>query len=326
MNPNTNNTEFESKINNNNNNLLDMSKSLEEIKKDLKEFFENSKRHNIKKIDKDDEVIFFNAHLFELEIYLFQLKKGFNINMNLNSSISSTSISESFNRVFPDQFHRPVDYQYYFVLWLFDNFKSKNCLHQHIDLFIDSISKYLIYPDIQISDTGATRCKTNVRMTIVHLRNYGILLSKDDEGKRSHFFTTFGFLLAAFLELDRKKSSEGIYSDEFEVLKRPGYLTSNNIEPRIYSCINRMKEHDGFTWLWNQLSIEALTSTELKIMKGYFDQYIFLLLEGLDITDKGVKENQKRKNIVADFIKSIEDKEDFKIIKTKIMVHFRTLK
>lgn len=135
-----------------------------------------------------------------------------------NAAIYSDRIAKSFYWVERDIFDNEVseidmaigeiDYQYWVLIFLFNNLKDLNTrehsLIELIDRFIDlHKEKSLTFADVAITASGATRCKTNLRFAFSTLKEMGLIrLHEKDDKVPGSLLTFTGFFLAASILLD----------------------------------------------------------------------------------------------------------------------------
>jgi hypothetical protein len=134
-----------------------MKEKLNQIQNQLVELFKEADKK------KNAEVI------FNLSQFLSQYKIDNKID-HLDSEIYSENIIESLQLENPD-FFRSVDYQYNFLTFLIKNYNPTLELREYIDKFIDKFKEEFTVADIKITDTGVTRCKTNIRFAVKSLRD-----------------------------------------------------------------------------------------------------------------------------------------------------------
>ncbi len=122
-----------------------------------------------------------NEFIYELESHLSSLKKQYDINLSLNADISSGYIRQSFEHHQPT-YLRDVDYQYSFLLFLACRHQPARELRQYIDDFLNLAKEQLTWADLVITETGATRAKTNIRFAVNGLRAKGLLPRPNTHG------------------------------------------------------------------------------------------------------------------------------------------------
>lgn len=295
-----------------------MTKNLSEIQNDLQAYFNSPE---LKRFDNNR----ISSKIFEIEVFLQQIKKNRDIKDNFDASICTEKIIKSFEVLLPEQFHRPVDYQYAFSMWMLTNSRPSQSLYEHIDLFIDSISEFLNYPDIKRTSTGATRCKTNVRMAIMQLRSYGILLNKNEQGTRTHFLSSFGLLIFCYLKILTNENLDPNKYDDKMMLKDPGQMTKNCIDQRIMDVIALLRNERGFEKIWSKLELFSFSPKEKNNFEKLWSKFANMVLDNLHVTAKGIKEIDKEHKVISKFISNLKDEEEFENIRKILFQRIRNL-
>ena len=259
--------------------------SLDILKMQLDDFFERSKTQTISKTINKEE-LYFNKSLFELEKHLFKLKKDYNVNQNLNTGIISDHILGSFNK--NSTFFRSNDYALSFLVFLSmqANHDAEELLIL-MDQYIETIKEKLTFHDIVKTDTGATRCYTNLRFALNELRNYGLVYSNITLYKkncRSLLPTPVGYLISLMVNEPNK----------FNVVKHlPVHGDSSNrfVAP-LYTALTSIKKDPGefLTCLLEKYQgIKNLEDTLKRILNDYCES----VLQFIELTDKGLKVDEK---------------------------------
>lgn len=259
--------------------------AIEILKLQLDDFFERSKTQNIAKtINK--EQLYFNQSLFELEKHLFDLKVRYQVNQNLNTSIISTNIIDSFS--LRSTFFRINDYALSFLVFLtMEEKHDAEDLLEMIDKYLDVIKNKLTFHDIVKTKTGATRCYTNIRFTLSELRKFGLVYNSTtikNNYSRSTLPTPFGYLISLFVNTPK----------EFEVIKHLPNTgnSSNSFVPPLYLALSSIRNHpdDFLAKILNKY--EGIRPLE-KVLKMILDDYCNCVLKFIELTDKGLKVEEK---------------------------------
>jgi hypothetical protein len=155
-----------------------------------------------------NESININEEIFKIQHHLALNLNKYQINLELNPHIYSDNIMKSFKweaqKVQP---YSKEDYETAFYFHIVKNYSVGKELRDYIEDFIELNKEKLRYTDIVITETGATRCKTNIRFSVDTLRKRFLLLKRSN-AKRSLLPTIHGLLfVASFLELQKKKPS-----------------------------------------------------------------------------------------------------------------------
>jgi hypothetical protein len=170
------------------------------LKLQLDDFFERSNQEtHTSVINKEKK--YFNKSLFELEKHLYDLKKQYNVNQDIDCSIASPNILDSFSKS-PD-FYRSDDYLLSFLVFLaIQKDHNADNLLECMDKYFDTVKDKLTFSDVITTATGATRCYTNLRFALNRLRNFGLVHSSvkiNYDYSRSLLPTPFGYLLALYV-------------------------------------------------------------------------------------------------------------------------------
>jgi hypothetical protein len=184
--------------------------AIEILELQLNYFFERSNQEtHTSVINKEKK--YFNKSLFELEKHLYDLKKQYNVNQDIDCSMSSPNILESFKKS-PD-FYRSDDYLHSFLVFLaIQQDHNADYLLEYMDKYFETVKDKLTLSDVITTATGATRCYTNLRFALNRLRNLGLIHSTTKENykiSRSLLPTPFGYLVAlnvSNLEVEDVKS------------------------------------------------------------------------------------------------------------------------
>jgi hypothetical protein len=231
------------------------------LKLQLDDFFERSKEHTVNTLI-NNEKIYFNKSLFELEKHLYDLKQKYKVNQNLNISIVSKNILESFSD--SPTFFRSDDYSLSFLVFLamHENHDAENLL-EYMDEYIEIVKDKFSFKDIFITGTGATRCHTNLRFSLNSLRKLGLIYSITDINHiitRSVMPTPLGYLIALYVS--------DLKNDDVINL-----LGNNSKELQLFAVLSLIK-HDPTKFFNKIISttfkpelIKNITSTKESVIK-----------------------------------------------------------
>lgn len=177
--------------------------------------------------------ILVNEQIFQLQSAIELKIKENELKMKLDTSIRSDGIMESFwyNREELKPY-AAKDYALPFFLSFIKHYEVSNEVRHYIDLFVQDHAEELRYTDIVITNTGATRCKTNIRFATDILKSNYLLIKKHNE-KRVMVPSIWGLLYCVtHLKLDEM--------NEMEKLSRAGdYL----YPPSIDNMISLLRRH-----------------------------------------------------------------------------------
>jgi len=264
--------------------------ALDILKLQLDDFFERSKQQNVTNKIKKEE-FHFNKSLFEFENYLFKLKEEYNLNQNLNTEIISANILQSFS--IESTFFRCNDYALSFLVFLCMQEKNDaEDLLEMMDKYIDIIREKLTYHDIVCSDSGATRCYTNLRFTLKELRKYGLVYSTTNIGNvysRSILPTPLGYLIALFVSEPKNFSAINhlpVRGNSSNVLPHSLCFALKSIKIDMEKFLtNLIEKFDGIRPLKEGLKI---------LIDEYFDnilQFIKFNNDGFIVDEKGLEQS-----------------------------------
>jgi hypothetical protein len=252
---------------------------LDDIKQHLDLFFKEASNQTISRIIKKEKV-FFNKSLFEIEKHLYDLKQAYQVNQNLNAGINSNSILNSFN-YYPRPF-RSNDYSLSFLLFLsMQRTHNAEDLLEMMSQFIEIIKGRLSYEDIVTTETGVTRCYTNLRFTLKELRDFGLVYSTTKINNvitRSILPTPFSYLIALFLGVPSK-------SNIISYLPEPGKESKYLVTP-LYDALQKIKKDpDDFL---NKLLIAYPEINDLEeVISEMSREYYGSVLQFITLTSKG---------------------------------------
>lgn len=255
--------------------------ALDILKLQLNDFFERSKPQTISKTINKEE-LYFNQSLFELEKHLFDLKEKYRVNQKLNNGIISANILDSF--YLPTTFFRSNDYALSFLVFLtLQKGHSAEKLLETINEYLLEIKDRLTFHDILITDTGATRCYTNIRFTVNELRKYGLLYNQincNNIIKRTLLPTPLGYLISLYVNK----------SHQFDVSSHLPHKgnSSNSFVPSLYAALRIIKNSPDI-FLENLIKRYEGINQLQDILKTILDDYYNDILQFIEINDKGLK-------------------------------------
>ena len=278
---------------------------------------------HLKSIVTDIELILNNYHeedakdkieltklFYEIERELALVKKPLNL-PNLNSYIDSDSVLQSFKStpvnkdIFDkdnftyDDFHRQNDYQYWLLIFLLlknNNIReNKLTLYEIIDEFVGRVKNTsFTWRDIELTGSGATRCRTNLRFAYDDLKKIGLVNLYDRVHKKSWTLTYLGFFIAAsfcFNPVDKNKEPFSKHIKRFH--QSTFYFRLNKF---IWERIKELSDQVIILiQLVKYLKIESLGLKELEKGPEIFNNYY---LFAFFITGKITNRSKKRKSLL----------------------------
>lgn len=164
------------------------------------------------------------------------------------------------------KYFKPVEYQFNLLLFLFQNYDEHKFLGLRfiIDEFIDKIKENLNIKDVEVTKTGAVRCKTNIRFAIMSLRQFGLINYYDIEDKRNWSPTLLGIFICTHYLLNNRDEKEYFF---LKYLEPPlSCIKVNALDTRIEDIIKDLNDNSKFNDL-----VETLKLSDVK--KEYIDNF-----------------------------------------------------
>ena len=308
-----------------------MEHSLEEVKKIIKKFIEESTASNIAIQGKGLERFFANKDIYEIESHLVEIGKQYNINARIDNSIFSKNILANFKSVDPVTAFIPVQYQYNFLHHLAKSYSTGKDLHELIDEFITAFKDQFKLADIVITASGATRCKTNLRFALNSLRDYGLVVSRDKNGRRSWSPSVIGLITLLNIQLCKPESffwpnyrePDSLYVAD----KKNQSLGAGTIDPLLWHSLYQFRTPTHiYRFLSWQQSI-ALNDAEKVVLNDILDRFIEFTHKGLVITKTGISESKKFKVLSEQFQRKLYTQQDsYPELLDKLFGHFKHIK
>jgi len=248
-----------------------------------------------------------NAKIDKYEIYstLLRLNRFSSLFLKKNSLpeieyplFTDEMITED-GRIDNSRYFKPVEYQFNLLMFLFLNYeKFKDFeLRILIEEFIERIKNFLKIQDIQLTKTGAVRCKTNIRFAIMSLRNYGLINYKDANMKRNWSPTLLGFFVCILFILKNHNKVEDISLFEIKYLDPfTAHLKVNFLDTKILEMIRELNIESNFENVINTINVKHQTfkfnKEFVKLIKDYSDLINAFYLDNISKRefDKKIKE------------------------------------
>lgn len=267
------------------------------------------------------ENINFNGHEEKEEVYLKILELNYNTHLfnkkiklpNIEYSLLSKNIFEDYFKK-KDGYFRPLDYQYKFLIYLFLNYeKFKNKELRHIvDAFVEEVKGQFSIEDIERTDTGAVRCKTNIRFAVLTLRQFGLMNYMNLETKRDWTPTILGFLICCLVIVEKPIDKNILNIYELENLDP---YKNTLIDNRLRYLIKKLDSDTNFENLIEKLKLDHKQLDSLNNVKKMINDYsTFIEVNLQDLKNKIITkfEFQKRLNILIKKTDTIYNIEKFK--------------
>lgn len=271
-----------------------MTYSSKTVKDIIETFVKENIDESITVEGKGGESFLANKAIFEIESFLVQLRSQYNINSRLDTSIVSKNILEKFSNVSSLDAFKPIDYQYNFLYHLAAEYSSNLDLYSLIDSFINKFKSQFRLADIVITNTGATRCKTNIRFALNELRDMSLILSRNSNNKRSWSPSVIGLVALLNIQLNfpeskswpHYKESDSLISARGGQRNIPGFFSQ---DPVLIQSILMFKDPAYlYVYLSGHRDI-SLNEEEKNLLRNIINDYIEFTEAGLEITQHGIK-------------------------------------
>lgn len=250
-----------------------------DIKQNLSEFIQRSLKSSTTYGYRDGTAVNLNRSIYEIQHHLRAELERSNINTHLDSKIISNSILESFNRKNLTAY-KPQHYAFPFLKYIYQHFSAGKELLTYIDDFIYQNREQLTWQDIVITESGATRCKTNIRFALKLLRDLNLTRSRNKSDKRTVMPTVIGQLIVHYMDWVNA-TNEDARESEWN-FAHSSYL-------HFSGHLNRLKDPlvltDFLQSVKEKLKLEAADSLKIDEYLTAFQEFI---LSALTITDKGI--------------------------------------
>ena len=177
------------------------------------------------------------------------------------------------------KYFKPVEYQFNLLLFLFQNYDEHKFLGLRfiIDEFIDKIKYKFNIKDVEITKTGAVRCKTNIRFAIMSLRQFGLINYYDIEDKRNWSPTLLGIFICTYYLFNKSRKKEYIY---VEYLEPPlSCIKVNALDIRIEDIIKDLNDKSKFDELIRKLNLSDFKEEYIDNFKIFIKNYGSLINE-----------------------------------------------
>ncbi len=232
-----------------------MTSKLEMIKTLFDEFLLESKGETVH-VDRMKDKMALNADVFELQSHIISKLKEHKLNLTLNPQFVSKHIKNSFQHSVGAI--KQDDYCLCFLDFLCVNQDRDIELVELIKEFINLHIEELTWQDIVITATGVTRCLTNIRFALNHLRDWNLIV----KGERTYVPTPFGEMV--FYQF-RKEKGLPVFDVEKEVNEQPVH------DPNKYQALQIAKLR--FAELFKLISKFSSTAEEGKHLLNSFKLY-----------------------------------------------------
>jgi hypothetical protein len=306
-----------------------MPYSLDSVKYIIEEFVQAHQQSSLALSEKgSDGHIRVNRSIFDIESFLVDLRKTHQVNSRLDTSIVSENILQHFNSIAPKNAFQPADYQLNFLNYLAHEYSPRKDLYILIDGFIEKIKSQLCLPDIVITKTGVTRCKTNTRFAINSLRDLGLILSRDKNDKRTWSPSIAGLVVLLNIRLFSEEFSRRKDYKSFDVLVTvPGNLKISSrykFDPTIIYSLRDFSVPTHIYEFLMRLKDESLRDDQ-ELLQNIIEEYIEFVQEGLEITNNGIRITKVFKQLSEKFLaKLLFDENKHRALHARLYAHFHS--
>ena len=270
-----------------------------------------------------------NGAIFEIESFLVDLRKQNEINSRLDTTIRSASILSDFKNTNAPAAHQPENFQYSFLHYLARTYTPKAELFQLIDGFVEEVKDQFVLADIVITNSGATRCKTNIRFALNALRDFGLVLSKDADEKRSWSPSILGLVTLLNIEFNKR---DPLFRDKYRPPSQLGdsmHAATFGYSPLDWLLLNaslQFKKPDYLYCFLNGLSDCSLNKSERQLIQKILADFIEFTHKGLEITAHGVKLTKAFKQGALAFQEKLfTQQKGNPDLQDKLFAHFRNV-
>lgn len=235
-----------------------------------------------------------NKSLLRLEHWLIKWREDKGLNERVNAALVSEAmlsapLDTSNARAFSQQ-----DFQYNFLHFLALHPDKASKLHLIIDRFVEHYSAEFSLADLLITDTGATRCKTNIRFALNSLRELALVESRNLKGKRSLRPTLPGItiLLNCHFQAEELKQQLGLLFKDPASLKHqdPKRLLSGSVfEPTLYASLQMFRKDAHIYLVLDQLAQNSIAPASRELLYQMMQEYIAFTQECIEITSEGLR-------------------------------------
>jgi len=260
-----------------------------------------------------------NLSLLKLENWLLDWKKKNKLNQRIDASIFSDNIVKHTGNNKSENAYQADDYQLLFLHYLTMHYNAKSSLfavngnlYAIIDSFVEEYKEQLTLADIIITNTGATRAKTNLRFTLTKLREYGLVLSRDKANKRIWKPSIPGIMVLLNIQ------KNGLQFNN--LLPSMPCNRNNTLQPAIekggnkkqgefcntFSAFIRQFREEGYLYTFLDFLTQLhISKVQKDTIKQIMDRYINFTENAIKITDKGISFTKNHKTLSNEFQKEI---------------------
>lgn len=234
-----------------------------------------------------------NASLLQLENWLIDWQRQRKINQRVNAAIMSQSILDNVHSTSATHAFSAVYYQLNFLHFLALHYQPKTELHDYIDQFVETYKDQVSLADIVITDTGATRVKTNIRFALNTLRDIGFVESKDLKGKRSFRPTIPGITVLLNMLHEPERLSKEVTPFKIPAFIKPLreaiIMKHMAVDPTLHASLQMFDEEAHFYTFIDTLALNSIHREMKSAFRNLMQQYIDFTNESIVITPDGLR-------------------------------------
>lgn len=257
---------------------MDIDNTISAIKYVISNFSEVINDNNYSKAYSDN--LKFHKSILKLNQCLLSFKKVASF-PEVEYSLVPVEIPDKFFNNDKYLYFRPLDYQFSFLIFLFLNYEkhNKSDLRVVIDDFLDKVKSQFTINDIVRTETGAVRCKTNIRFAVNRLRELGLLNYYDKDVKRNWSPTLLGFIVCCYAVMEKpfKEDVSGIYGLSY-LDKNKNYM----LDSRLIKIIQDLNNPEKFWHLINRLELGLYHKSSISQLEILLREYSSFLNRNLD--------------------------------------------
>ena len=270
--------------------------------------------------------IYINQSFLELEHWLLDWKKENKLNEKIDASIYSKNILRQSGSTQSDKAYQSNDYELHFLQYLTIHYHPKSSLFRIINSFVEEYRKQLSLADIIITNTGATRCKTNLRFTLTNLRERGLVLSRDKAHKRIWKPSIPGIIVLLNIEKNGLNLNSRIPGNPNNTLLPDTEKEVNLMDRAFREFIRQFKEDDTLYLFFDYLTQLHISADQKATIRRIMNSYLEFTEEAMVITEDAVKFTKNHKALSQTFQEKIfTEHEKNKDLHEILFVCYRTI-
>ena len=270
--------------------------------------------------------IYINQSFLKLEHWLLDWKKENKLNERIDASIYSQHIVKHSDSTLSERAYQSADYELHFLQYLTLHYRPKSSLFRLIDSFLEENRKQLSLADIVITNTGATRCKTNIRFTLTNLRDMGLVLSRDKANKRIWKPSIPGIIVLLNMEKNGLHLNNRLPGNPYNTLLPDTEKEVNKLDCAFRLFIRQFKE-DGYLYLFfDYLTQLRISADQKETIRGIMENYIEFTDSTMLITANGINLTKDHKTLSQTFMREIfTDHEKHKDLHEILLVCYQNI-